>query len=188
METYRYFEGIFGREKSEASEKDYDFIISKDILKDEDKEYLERDLSKAEVDAMVKSLPKYKSPGIDGLPYEFYQSYWNLIGVEIFNVLHECFNEGKLDENQRTGIIVLVQKITSPKKCNEYRPITLMTTDYKILAKIIKARLKSILEDKLEKENYTISKSSNIIDILTLIRVSRKTRLVNHRAATGGRR
>ncbi|KAG8233797.1 hypothetical protein J437_LFUL008017 [Ladona fulva] len=66
--------------------------------------------------------------------------------------------------DQKTGIIVLVSKIANPRRCTDYKPIT----KEKILVQMIKARLHSVSQDKLEKENYTISKDENIVDIITL--------------------
>ncbi|KAG8232159.1 hypothetical protein J437_LFUL012386 [Ladona fulva] len=54
--------------------------------------------------------------------------------------------------------------------CRDYRPITLTTTDYKILAKVIKERIQIVVEDIIEKEQYALSKKRNIVDALTLVR------------------
>ncbi|KAG8238576.1 hypothetical protein J437_LFUL018405, partial [Ladona fulva] len=118
------------------------------------KNYLEGDINQGEVEAVFKARPNNKSPGVDGIPYEFYKTYWSIIGEELCNVLKECFKEGRLDPEQKTGIIVQLPKIMNPQRCTDYRPITLTTTDYKIMAKIIKGRIQSVLGNKLEKENY----------------------------------
>ncbi len=45
----------------------------------------------AKLTQTVKQLPRGKSPGLDGLPYEFYQKFWALLGPELTAVLHEAF-------------------------------------------------------------------------------------------------
>ncbi|KAG8227429.1 hypothetical protein J437_LFUL000438 [Ladona fulva] len=167
---HHHFEKIFGKEVPTPLEKEYEFISPKSMLKVEEKNYLEGDINQGEMEAVVRALPNNKSPGVDGIPYEFYKTYWSIIGEEFCNVLKECFKEGRLDPEQKTGIIVLVPKIMNPQRCTDYRPVTLTTTDYKIMAKIIKGRIQSVIGNKLERENYTVCKNENIIDILTDIR------------------
>ncbi|KAG8229566.1 hypothetical protein J437_LFUL009548 [Ladona fulva] len=167
---HHHFEKIFGKEVPNPLEKEYEFISPKSMLKVEEKNYLEGDINQGEMEAVVRALPNNKSPGVDGIPYEFYKTYWSIIGEELCNVLKECFKEGRLDPEQKTGIIVLVPKIMNPQRCTDYRPVTLTTTDYKIMAKIIKGRIQSVIGNKLEKENYTVCKNTNIIDILTDVR------------------
>ena len=46
----------------------------------------------AELEAALRSLPRGKAPGMDGIPYEFYQRIWPALGQELTDVLHEAFN------------------------------------------------------------------------------------------------
>ncbi len=45
----------------------------------------------AELEAALRSLPRGKAPGMDGIPYEFYQRFWPALGQGLTDVLHEAF-------------------------------------------------------------------------------------------------
>ena len=45
----------------------------------------------AELEAALRSLPRGKAPGMDGIPYEFYQRFWPALGQKLIDVLHEAF-------------------------------------------------------------------------------------------------
>ena len=112
-------------------------------LSEVDKNYLETPLTKNEVYCAVKSMKTNKTPGLDGLPVEFYIVFWN----DICDLLIESFNfslaNGIMSSSQRNGVITLLpKKDRDPLMIKNYRPITLLTTDYKILAKCMATRLK----------------------------------------------
>ena len=59
-----------------------------------------------------------------------------------------------LSDTQNLAIIALHPKDGDKKKLSNWRPISLMCCDYKILSKIISNRLKSILPDIISKEQF----------------------------------
>ena len=101
-----------------------------------------------EVKNPVISLDGNKTPGSDGLPSEFY----NFFGEDISDLLHQsylhAFESGKLSASQKQGVITLVSKkgknLTDLKS---WRPISILNTDYKILAKVVATRIKKALPE-----------------------------------------
>lgn len=94
----------------------------------------------------LKNTKNNKSPGLDGIPYEFYKFFWNDIGEYLLASLNYSYEQGQLSINQRQGVISLLPK---GKKDTLYltnwRPITLLCTDYKLVSKVIASRLKQTL-------------------------------------------
>ena len=102
-------------------------------------------ISREEVKDAVNSLNKHSSPGSDGLTASFYSMFPLLIPV-----LTETFNNALLLKHlscsQRKALVKLIPKVSQPKSIKDWRPISLLNTDYKILALIISKRLKPLLK------------------------------------------
>lgn len=122
----------------------------------------------------VKSLAQGKAPGSDGLPTEFYHHFWDILELPLFNALNQCVTMNEMSNTMKQGLICLIPKPNKdPMLTENWRPITLLNVDYKILASIFARRLKKGLDDIIS-ENQTgfISKrhiSSNIRLIMDLV-------------------
>ena len=86
-----------------------------------------------------------KSPGKDGLPYEFYKHFWSLLGPDLVAVFNSSYNSGLLPRSQRSALISLLYKKGDRLDTKNWRPISLLCTDYKILSKVLTNRLKQVL-------------------------------------------
>ena len=112
-----------------------------------------------------------KSPGVDGIPIEFYKEFLEIIKYD----LQKTFNE-TLFENQITpktwnqAIITLIPKKGSTKLLKYWRPISFLCVDYKILTKILANRLKHILPEIISKEQNCSVPHRTIFNNLFLIR------------------
>ena len=87
-----------------------------------------------------------KTPGTDGLPVEFYKAFWDDISTRLLSALNFAYESGCLSITQRRGIIKLIQKKSiDPFYIKNWRPLTLLNTDYKVAAKAIANRIKTVL-------------------------------------------
>ena len=94
----------------------------------------------------LKSMANNKTPGTDGFPTEFYKFFFNDIGHILVNCFNYSFNNGSLSSDQRRGVINLIpKKDKDPTFLKNWRPISLLNTDYKIITKCIALRLKRVL-------------------------------------------
>lgn len=101
-----------------------------------------------ELRAALATMPRGKSPGSDGLPYELYTALWDVLGQPMCDAFNEAFARGEdgspsLTSRQRTGTIVLLFKGGGQDRSllGSYRPITLFNTDLKIAAKALALRM-----------------------------------------------
>ena len=106
-------------------------------------------ISLEELTQTLQGLPRGKSPGFDGLPYEFYQRFWDQLGPELTAVLSEAFQAGaaSLPADMTEGRVTLLYKGKGADRAQpaSYRPITLLNTDYKLAARVIASRLGPLL-------------------------------------------
>ena len=148
-------------------------------LNPEEKEKCEGMLTKAECLQALKSMKPGKTPGSDGLPIEFYKVFWNEISDCLLNAINYAYIEGKFSISQRRGIIKLIpKKDAEPYFVKNWRPITLLNSDYKIAAKAIANRLQNVLPKLIDSDQTGFLKGRFIGENIRLI-----DGLINHTAA-----
>lgn len=104
-------------------------------------ELCEGEITFEEAAAAVKQMADDKSPGSDGLPAEFYKMYFQTVGPSFIQAINSGIRE--LSPSQRFGYITLLCKNEEKSSdLNNWRPISLLNTDYKILSKTLCNRLK----------------------------------------------
>ena len=87
-----------------------------------------------------------KSPGSDGITTECYKIFWKEIKTFYVSSLNFSFHNGNLTTLQKQGIISLLpQKDKDLCNINNWRPLTLLNTDYKIAIKATTNRIKKHL-------------------------------------------
>jgi hypothetical protein len=95
--------------------------------------HLSRYIAQNEIEPAIKSLPKKKSPGPDGLSAEFYQTIREELIPILLKVFHEIEWEGKLPYSFYEASITVIPKPDKDiSKKENYRPISLMNIDVKI--------------------------------------------------------
>lgn len=78
-----------------------------------------------------------KSSGLDGLNPTFYQKFWELCGMEIFNTTTKCLDEGVFPNTFNETNIVLVPKIDQPETMRDIYPISLCNVAFEILSNVL---------------------------------------------------
>ena len=64
----------------------------------------------AELHSALKASARGKKPGSDGLPYEFYTQFWDLLGPELLAVLQDSFQTqltSSLPASMTQGVVTL---------------------------------------------------------------------------------
>ena len=114
-------------------------------LSEEAREKCEGPLTFEECKKSLETFQNEKSPGEDGFTIEFDQFFFEL-GNDLIENLNAAFVWGELSISQRRGIITLLPKEDgSLLEVSNWRPITLLNTDYKIASKAIAKRIEAVL-------------------------------------------
>ena len=87
-----------------------------------------------------------RSPGSDGLPAEFNLAFWKVLGEDLIEVFNASFSSGHLPPSLRRALITLLFKKGDRLDPKNWRPISLLNSDYKILARIVAGRLSKVLQ------------------------------------------
>lgn len=107
---------------------------------------LESPITEAEIRKAVSLMNTGKSPGNDGFPAEYYKEYIDILAPVLVKVYQEAFEKGRLPSTFNEALISLIPKkdkdITDP---SNFRPISLLNVDCKILTKVLALRLQQVL-------------------------------------------
>ncbi len=143
-------------------------------LKQKERENLNRPKSSKDIEAVIKNLPTNKSPGLDGLPGEFYQTFKEELIPLLLKMIPKIEMEGKLANLLYEASIILIPKPgRNPNNKEKYRLISLTSMDAKILIKILANRIQQDLKRIIHHDQvgfspglqgwFNICKSRNVI-------------------------
>ena len=114
-------------------------------LSDLEREQCEGLFTKDKGFAALKGLQTGKSPDFDGIPVEFYSRFWDLLCDPLLAVLNDCFQVGLLCASQRKALLRLIYKKDDKHLAKNWRPISVLNCDYKLVSKIITDHLKQVM-------------------------------------------
>ncbi|CAM2097122.1 unnamed protein product [Caretta caretta] len=107
---------------------------------------------------------------MDGLTVEFYHVFWDVLGPDLVTVWAESLQSGVLPLSCTRAVLTLLLKKGDLHDLRNWHLVSLLSTDYKIIAKAISLRLGSVLADVIHPDQtYTVLDRS-IFDNLFLVR------------------
>lgn len=114
-------------------------------LSQTDMQVCEEQINTEECKQSLFSMKLNKTPGSDGLSVEFYQTFWNYLSEPFMNSLNESLRKCQLTDTQSHGVLSLIFKSGDETNLNNWRPITLLNVDYKIIARTLAQRLQKVI-------------------------------------------
>ena len=117
---------------------------------------LDAPLTIEELTKAITTMPLEKSPGLDGLPIEFYITFWHLLDDRYLDYLQEV-QQTNFPSSKNTSLISLFYKDKGEvTDLANYRPISLLNVDVKILTKVLANRLQRILPHIIHKTQTAV--------------------------------
>jgi len=117
-----------------------------------------------EVKQAVWDCDSYKSPGPDGISFGFIKEFWNLLKDDLLRFMVEFHRNGKLTKGLNSTFIALIPKVSSPQRLNDFRPISLVGSLYKVLAKVLANRLRIVIGSVVSESQSAFVKGKQILD------------------------
>jgi len=171
QEEHRFYKKLYKCENIDENVKNIFLNEIDNQLCDNDKINCDSEIMTDEMTESLKAMKKNKSPGSDGLTTEFYLKFWNIIAPILKEVIDEIDCTGTLSRTMKKGILTLIYKNRGNKnELKNYRPISLLNVDYKILARVLSNRLKLVIESIINKYQTCCIPNRDIADTIASIR------------------
>lgn len=141
-----FYKNLYTSENPEQR-KINDFLENTTLnkIEEDDNDLLSSFITPGECLRALKSMKNNKTPGPDGLTKEFYLHYWDIVGDDLTEVLNNSYLSGELPDSMKGGHICLLFKKGKRENLKNWRPISLLNIDYKILSKVIANRFRKIM-------------------------------------------
>lgn len=169
---YSFYTDLY---KSKFSESDCDLFFSfiKDrvpIIDSDFRNMMDADIEISELDTAIKQMSNGKSPGIDGITVELYKHFWHEIRILVFEALKECIDKAELSPSMKHGLIILAPKSNKDKLfLDNWRPITLLCNDFKLLSHVFANRLKKGIGEIISETQSAFIKGRSIHSHIRLV-------------------
>ena len=111
--------------------------------------WLERPFDEEEIKRAIHDCDGNKAPGPDSFTLELFQSQWETMKDDVMRVFREFAKDGIVHGVTNETYIFLVPKKANSSKVKDFRPISLVTNIYKIIAKVLSSRLKEVLANTI---------------------------------------
>ena len=131
---------------------------------------MENDLSMNELFVALKEMARDKAPGMDGLTVEFYLKYWYIFKNDFMDVVNYCKTNMRLPRSMNLALVRLIFKNKGEREnLRNWRPLSVLNVDYKIIAKALNKRLSKIMLHLIKEEQTCGLKGRNIqLSLMTI--------------------
>ena len=142
----RRFEDIYSTSQTFSSRLISPSSQWQEVLPNDVRDSLGYEVSVEELKAALWSMKVFKALSPDGLHARFFQRFWLIVGDSVVKEIQKIFKEKIVPEVLNRTHIALIPKVQGPKLLNNYRLISLCNSVYKIITKVIVARLRPHLD------------------------------------------
>ncbi len=143
------------------------------VLSEKEKTVLAKEFMIDTLFQSLKHMKKGKSPGPDGLTVEFYLHFWNILKKPFFDAFLESCQFQELSFSMRQGLIQLIPKKVALNILTNWRPISLLNVDYKVISCAFNNKMQMFLDELIHSDQRGFvpgrNIAENIMDAITLI-------------------
>ena len=169
-ECHDFYQDLYKKRPTCTNSQDY-------LLNNLDKELdasqrakLDQPLTKEDLFKALTKMKPGKSPGIDGLPMEFYLVFWPEIKDDFFELVNHVHKNNIMSKTMREAILTLIFKKGEKKRLQNWRPISLLCVDYKIITAALANKLKYQLPHIISTDQTCSIPGRSILSNLRLMR------------------
>ncbi|GAA0156707.1 hypothetical protein LIER_14134 [Lithospermum erythrorhizon] len=163
-----YFKHLCHSEEQEIDETLFEDCIPT-LADQQDNAMLTNIPTLEEIKDAVFSLDKACAAGADGFNGVFFQTFWEVIGVDMHQAIAHFFRGHQLPQGITSTVLCLIPKCQGAKTWKEYRPISLCTFLNNVITKVLNSRLARLLAKLVSEFQAGFVKGRAIQDNILLV-------------------
>jgi hypothetical protein len=109
-----------------------------------------------------------KAPGPDGFSIAFFRSCWSIAKADLMNFFHNFHEHERFVKSLNATFISLIPKRLGQLEVRDFRPISLIGSVYKILAKVLANRLQPIVGNLISNSQNAFIGGRQILDSILI--------------------
>lgn len=167
----QYFQNEFSGE-NESQEINTSSTLYQNLpsLSHHDSQKCEEPITEEEIKDSITSAQPNSAPGMDGIPTYFYKFFWKEIKFLFTKLLQNFQQTGLLPASMKKVVITPIPKEGDRSLLSNWRPISLINTDYKITSRIFSKRISSVVSTLLSSDQSYCVPGRTIYNNLHLVR------------------
>ena len=143
----QYYQRLFKNNDNQLANIDLFTTFENAQIKKNCSENLGEKINVKELSDVLKKMKNNKTPGIDGITSEFLKVFWGRLKYVIHNAINASYDKGLMSQSMRTCIITCLPKGNKDRKLlKNWRPISLLSSIYKLMSGVIANRLRNTLD------------------------------------------
>lgn len=115
------------------------------MLFDLERSKMGSEVNDEEIRTALWSIKPLKAPSPDGLHVGFFQYFWHDVKAFVCHDVKQAFALGSIPTYLNTTLITFIPKCTNPESLANYRLISLCNSIYKVISKVLVARIRPLL-------------------------------------------
>ncbi|KAJ4946632.1 hypothetical protein JOQ06_024295, partial [Pogonophryne albipinna] len=165
-----FYSTLYTSEYEEGETLSEGFCNELPQVSEETNSQLEGPLTIQELQTALQGMQGRRAPGIDGLSVEFYKAYWDVLSHDLLDVFNESLASGSMPMSCRRAVITLLPKKGNLQDIENWRPVSLLCVDYKLLSKALATRLGRAVEQVIHRDQTYCVPGRSMVDNVHLIR------------------
>ena len=157
-----FYRNLYTTEGSDPDQREFFGSFIDNPVGAEDFAILNKKVDLCDIESALKKVRKNSSPGPDGIIFQFYQLFFDILKDDLLQVYTTSYEQKELPYSQYLALIILLYKKNIREDIKNWRPISLSNTDIKILTKVFAERLKQVLPHIINKNQCGCVKGRKI--------------------------
>ena len=134
----------------------------------DERDVLEKRFEKEEIVQVLKDFQGDKAPGPDGFTMTFFQKCWRVVEKDIMDFFEEVYVQCQFERSLNASFITLIPKKVNASNIRDFRPISLIGSMYKLLAKVLANRFKVVLGGLISESQNAFVGGRQMVDSILI--------------------